>query len=156
MATEHEQRLCDALIESKTRDTMRKKCMVGMQASIILANTYLSQVQGQLKAREEKKNKGKKRLMGNGKAKLFLGNDFYAMCVKEEQQRAEGKAKAAERKSRQESHVAALVVWKKDCDGVRDRNREKKMEYDVAVVNWEAKKATAKLEQSQLGWTKPK
>ena len=49
-----------------------------------------------------------------------------------------------------------LVVWKKDCDSIRNRNREKKMEYNAAVIKWEVEKAAAKLEQEQLGWQKPK
>jgi hypothetical protein len=154
--TKHEQNLRDALIESEARDAARKECMVGMQAGVVLANIYSSRVQGQLQAREEKtKNKGK-RLMGDGKAKFFSGDQFYAMCVEDERQRAEGEAEAAERRSRRESHVAALAAWKKDCDGIRDRNREKKMKYDAAVIKWEAEKAAAKLERRRPGWPKPK
>jgi hypothetical protein len=157
VTTAHEQSLHDALIESEARDTTRKECMVGMQAGVVLANIYSSRVQSQLQAREEKKNnKGKKRLMGDGKAKFFSGDDFYAMCVEDERQRAEGEAEAAERKSRRESHVVALAAWKKDCDGIRDRNREKKMKYDAAMVDWEAEKVAAKLEQRRPGWQKPK
>lgn len=155
--TAHEQSLRTVLIESETRDMMRKERMVGMQAGVVLANIYSSRVQGQLQAREEKKkDKGKKRLMGDGKAKFFSGDEFYAMCVEDERQRAEGEAEAAERKSQRESHVVALVAWKKDCDGVRDRNREKKVEYDAAVIGWEAEKDAAKLEQRRPGWSKPK
>ena len=87
---------------------------------------------------------------------ITFGDDFYAMCVEDERQWAEGVAVAAERRIQQESHVAALVAWKKDCDGIRDRNREKKMEYDTAVIKWEAEKAAAKLEQRRPGWPKPK
>ena len=136
---------------------MRKERMVGMQAGVILANIYSSRVQGQLQAREEKKkDKGKKRLMGDGKAKFFSGDEFYAMCVEDERQRAEGEAKAVERKGQREIHAVALVTWKKDCDGIRERNRMKKMEYDAAVIKWEAEKAAAKLEGRRQGWQKPK
>jgi hypothetical protein len=114
-------------------------------------------VQGQLQAREEKKkDKGKKRLMGDRKAKFFSGDEFYAMCMEDEWQQAEGEAEAAERKSQRENHVTALAAWKKECDGIRDRNREKKMEYQAAVIEWEAEKATAKLERRRAGWPKPK
>jgi hypothetical protein len=157
--TEHEQNLRDGLIESETRNAMRKECMVGMQAGVVLANIYSNRLQGQLQAREEKKrNKGKarKRLMGDGKAKFFSGDDFYAMCVEDERQRTEAEAEAAERKSQRESHVAILAAWKKNCDGIRDRNREKKMEYDAAVIKWEAEKAAAKLERRRPGWPRPK
>jgi len=85
--------------------------------------------------------------MGDGKAKLFSGNDFYAMCVEDKRQQAKGEAEVAERKSQRETHVAALAAWKKACDGIRDRNREKKMKYDAAMIEWEAKKAAAKLER---------
>ena len=154
--TNHELKLRDALIESETRDATRKECMVGMQAGVVLANIYSSRVQSQLQAREEKKKNKGKRLMGDGKARFYSGDDFYAMCVEDERQRAEGVAVAAERRTQRESHVAALAAWKKDCDGIRDRNREKKMEYDAAVIKWEAEKAAAKLEQRRLGWPKPK
>jgi hypothetical protein len=156
MMTSQEQSLRDVLIESEARDTMRKEHMIGMQAGIVLANIYSSWVQGQLQAREEKKNKGKKRLMGDGKAKFFLGDKFYALCVDDEQQRTEGEADAAERKIRRESHVVVLAAWKKDCDGIRDRNREKKMKYDTSVIDWETEKAAAKSEQRWPGWPKPK
>jgi hypothetical protein len=155
--TAHEQSLRNALIESEARDMLRKERMVGMQAGVVLANIYSSRVQGQLQAREEKKkNKGKKRLMGDGKAKFFSGDEFYAMCVEDERQRAEGEAEAAERKSQRENHAAVLAAWKKECDGIRDRNREKKTEYQAAVIEWEAEKAAAKLEKRRAGWPKPK
>src|SRR6267154_5702377 len=76
--TAHEQSLHDALIESETRDAIRKELMIGMQAGVVLVNIYSGRVQGQLQAKEEKKkNKGKKnlKLMGDGKAKFFLGDD---------------------------------------------------------------------------------
>ena len=155
--TAHEEDLRTALIESEARDATRKERMVGMQAGVVLANIYSSRVQSQLQAREEKsKNKGKKRLMGDGKAKLFSGDDFYTMCVEDERQRAEAEVEVAERKSQQENHGVALTAWKKECHDIRDRNREKKTEYDAAVIKWEAEKGAAKLEKRRPGWPKPK
>jgi hypothetical protein len=155
--TAYEESLHNALIESETREMIRKECMAGMQAGVILANIYSIRVQGQLQVREEKKkDKGKKRLMGDGKAKFFSGDEFYAMCVEDERQRVAGVAEAAERKTQRERHVAVLAAWKKDCDGIRERNREKKTAYDAAVIEWEAEKAAAKLERRRPGWPKPK
>jgi hypothetical protein len=83
--TAHEINLRNALVEARARDEARKECMVGMQASVILSNLYVSRVQGQLQANEEKKGKkGKKRLLGDGKAKFFSGDEFYALCVEDE------------------------------------------------------------------------
>jgi hypothetical protein len=69
------------LLKSKVRAKTRKEIVVEMQAGLVLANIYTSQVHGQLNALEQRKSKkGKKWLMGNGKVKYFLGDDFYALC----------------------------------------------------------------------------
>ena len=77
----------------------RKEVMMGMQARVVLANIYTSQVQGQLQAAEEKKKKKEKtRLMGDGKAKFFSGDEFYNLCV-EDSQRREDEVVAEQRKN---------------------------------------------------------
>jgi hypothetical protein len=96
--TVHEQELQDALREADARDAAMKERLVGMQAGVVLANIYASQVQGQLQAAEERKGKkGKKRLIGDGKAKFFSGEEFYALCVEDERKREEEDAAAAQR-----------------------------------------------------------
>ena len=73
--------------------------MVGMQAGVVLVNIYASEVQGQLQAAEGKKQKGKKRLVGDRKAKFFSGDDFYALCVEDEKRQQEEEATAKQRKT---------------------------------------------------------
>jgi hypothetical protein len=155
--TLHEQDLRDALVESEARDTVRKEYLVGMQASVVLANLYTSRVQGQLQAAEEKKKKqGKRRLMGDGKAKFFSGDEFYALCVEDERKRKEEEIAAEQRKNQRQSHAAGLAEWKKSCAAVKERNREKKDRFEEAVKEWESERAVAKAEKRRPGWQKPK
>jgi hypothetical protein len=155
--TVHEHDLREALLESEARDSRRKEEMIKMQAGIVLANIYSSQVQGQLQAAEEKKkNKGKKRLVGDGKAKFFSGDDFYALCVEDERKRAEEEALAEQKKNQRENHSAALVAWKKECEAVKERNKQRKEAFDIAVKGWEAERDSAKKEGRRPGWLQPR
>ena len=78
----------NTLQESEARDEARKESMLAMQAGVVLAGMYIDRTQERLQATEEKKKKGgKKRLMGDGKAKLFTGDKFYNLCVADEQER---------------------------------------------------------------------
>jgi hypothetical protein len=80
--------LQNALRESEARDEARKELMLAMQAGVVLAGMYIDRAQEQLQATEEKERKnGKKRLMGDGKAKLFTGDEFYNLCIADEQER---------------------------------------------------------------------
>ena len=131
--------------------------MSGMQAGVMLANVYASTVQSQLQAAEEKKSKGKKkRLVDDGKAKFFSGDDFFALCVEDERVREEEGVAAEQRKSQRQSHAIALAAWKKDCDAIRERNKAKKLAYDKANTEWEVERTAAKLEKRRPGWLQPK
>ncbi|KAJ3805110.1 hypothetical protein F5876DRAFT_52391 [Lentinula aff. lateritia] len=80
--TPYESRLQNALLESEARNSTQKDTLMEAQAGLVLSNLYSVQVNRQLRAKEEKKStKGKKRLMGDGKAKLFTGDEFYQLCV---------------------------------------------------------------------------
>jgi hypothetical protein len=134
-----------------------KEQLMGMQAGVVLANIYTSRVQGQLQAAEERKlNKGKKRLMGDGKAKLFSGNEFYTLCVEDERKKAEEEAAAGQRRVQRESHAAALAAWKTACDAIKDRNRQKKQDFEKALAEWEAERAVAKAERRRPSWVQPR
>ena len=155
--TAHEQELQIALRESEARDEARKESMIAMQAGLVLAGMYVDRAQEQLQSAEEKKDKkGKKRLMGDGKAKLFTGDDFYNLCVADEQERVNDAAAKEQRHIQKETHVAALVEWKKTNDAIRERNEAKKENFRNALKAWEDEKDAAKRDKHRPGWTKPK
>lgn len=155
--TAHEHSLRDALLESEVRAETRKEMMMEMQAGVVLANIYTSRVQGQLHASEQKKNKkGKKRLMGDGKAKYFTGDDFYALCVEDDQRRKDEEAAAKEREASKQSHAEALAAWNKINDAIRRRNKDKKDVYAEAVATWEAERDLARSEKRRACREKPK
>ena len=127
-----------------------------MQASFVLANIYTSQVQKQLQAAEGKWKKGKKRLIGDGKAKFFTGDEFFTLCVEDEQRREEEEAEAKQRWTQREGHAAVLVAWKTHCDGIKEENRCKPQEFERVMTQWEQEKASAKAEGRRSGWQKPR
>lgn len=156
-STEHEQKLRDALLESEARDEGRKESMIGMQAGVILANMYSGQVNKQLQAKEEKdRNKGKKRLMGDGKAKLFTGDEFFRLVVEDERQRQEVADDANERRDARLAHAERVSEWKRENEAIKERNEVKKKQLVEAVARWEAEKELAKAQKRKPGWVKPK
>ena len=156
-STVHEQVLRDTLLESEVRAEMRKEMMTEMQAGIVLANLYTSRVQGQLHAAEQKRNKkGQKRLMGDGKAKYFSGDDFYTLCVEDEQRRKDEEVAAKEREVSKQNHAEALAAWNKINDAIRRRNKDKKDEYTEALTTWEAERDVARAEKRRVCREKPK
>ncbi|KAJ3724097.1 hypothetical protein C8R42DRAFT_543765, partial [Lentinula raphanica] len=136
--TDQELKLRDALIESEARDAARKEAMMGMQAGVILSNIYAVQVNKQLQAKEDKeKSKGKKKLMGDGKAKLFTGDEFYKLCEEHEQHQQKTAEDAVERREAREVHAERLAEWKRENEAIKERNKKKKERYDEAVALWE-------------------
>lgn len=94
--------------------------------------------------------------MGDGKAKFFSGDDFYALCVEEDQRRKDEEVAAKEWEVLKQSHAEALAAWNKVNDAIRQRNKDKKDIYMEALSAWEAERDNAKLEKRQARWEKPK
>ncbi|KAJ3858225.1 hypothetical protein EV359DRAFT_52403 [Lentinula novae-zelandiae] len=155
--TPYELWLQNVLLESEVRDSTQKDALMEAQAGLVLSNLYSVQVNRQLQAKEEKKStKGKKRLMGDGKAKLFSGDKFYQLCVDDEQQRQEDIENANERRDARRAQAEKISEWKKDNKAIKERNKAKKEEFSVAVAAWEAEKEMAKAEKRKPRWNKPK
>ncbi|KAJ3831187.1 hypothetical protein F5878DRAFT_667818 [Lentinula raphanica] len=92
--TEQERKLREALLEAEARDGARKEMMIEMQAGVILSNIYVAQVNKQLQSKKDKeKSKGKGKLMGDGKAKLFTGDEFFQLCKAHEEQQPQDTVK---------------------------------------------------------------
>jgi hypothetical protein len=152
-----ENNLQHALAESEARDSARKYTMTGMQAGIVLSNVYTRTVQQQLQAVEEKNKKGKKwQLMGDGKAKFFSGDDFYAQCEEQERRLQEEEETAEKKRKQRETHALVLAAWEQERTLVRERNKVRKEKFDAAVAAWEVEKVLAKQEKRRPGWQKPK
>lgn len=59
--------------------------MNAMKVGVVLAEMYMDRAQQQLQVAEKRTKNGKTRLMGDGKAKLFTGDEYYNMCVADEE-----------------------------------------------------------------------
>ena len=131
--------------------------MLAMQVGVVLAGMYMDWAQEQLQAVEQKKKKnGKKRLMGDGKAKLFTDDEFYNLCIEDEQEREKDTADKEQQHIQRETHIAALMEWKKKNDAIRNRNEEKKATFNEALKAWEDDRDAAKREKRRPRWTKPR
>ncbi|KAJ3897288.1 hypothetical protein F5879DRAFT_1031767 [Lentinula edodes] len=108
-----------------------------------LQNVLLeSEVNRQLQAKEEKKStKGKKRLMGDGKAKLFSGDKFYQLCVDNDKKIL---------RMRMNVGMQGRHKLKRSRNGRRITKQLK------TVAAWEAEKEMAKAEKRKPRWNKPK
>jgi hypothetical protein len=49
--------------------------------------------------------------MGDGTAKYFSGDDFYQLCVEDEQKKLGEVAEKEKRKADKETHVASVATW---------------------------------------------
>ncbi|KAJ7226500.1 hypothetical protein B0H12DRAFT_1030463 [Mycena haematopus] len=155
--TAQEAELISALRESEGRDNGRKRSMVEMQASTVLAGLYNSRAQSQLQAAEERKRRkmGNKK-MGDGKAKYFSGDDFYQLCVEDDQKKEDEAAEKEKRRAEREAHAERVATWQEANDGIRARNAERRTEYAVDVAAWEVERTAAKADRRRSGWPKPK
>ena len=157
MMTIHEHALHNALLEYEVRAETRKEMMMEMQASVMLANIYTSWVQGQLNASEQKQNKkGKRWLMGDGKVKYFTSDDFYTLCVEDDQQQKHEAVAAKEREASKQNHAKALAAWNKLNEAIRQRNKDKKDEYTEALTIWEAEWDAVRAKKWQAFREKPR
>lgn len=146
-----------SLLESEARDEGRNKSMIAMQAGVILANMYLGQVNKPLQAKEEKdRNMGKKRLMGDGKAKLFTGDEFFRLVVEDERQRQEVADNANEGRDARLAHAERISEWKRENEAIKEHNEVKKKQLVEAAARWETEKELAKAQKRKPGWVKPK
>ena len=156
--TDFEHQLQKALAEAETQDEKRKEAMVAMQSVTILQNAYATKVNGQLHAQEEESEKKRRRVkrFDGTSAKLLTGDDFFAQAV-EAEEKAEKEANEKEaRKSRRETHMAAIAEWKRQEEKRKEHNTEVRQKYHKAIKKWEEERDRAKAERQHAAWTKPK
>ncbi|THV02098.1 hypothetical protein K435DRAFT_578368, partial [Dendrothele bispora CBS 962.96] len=135
--TAHESQLRQALIECNVRDEGWKGEMIKMQAGVVLANIYSRQVQCQLQAHEEKSTKkGKSRLIGDGKACFFTGDEFFNAVVEDNERREEEAEKKKKAQEARLAHVEALQQWESRCNLIRERNQERKERFHADEAAW--------------------
>ena len=57
--------------------------------------------------------------MGDRKAKFFSGDEFYTLCMEDEQMWEQEEAAVKQRKIQRDSHATMLAAWKRDCDAIQ-------------------------------------
>ncbi|KAI0056687.1 hypothetical protein BV25DRAFT_1775645, partial [Artomyces pyxidatus] len=136
--TEFEQQLQDALHDANTRDGLRKKSMVGMQATVVLQGIYVKQSQRQLQAQEDKRmKKGKKRILSDGLPKLLTSDVFFSQVEEHEAAAEKAVADKEARRVERADHVEAILVWKAEEKARKARVTAQRDKFHKAVKAWE-------------------
>lgn len=65
--------------------------------------------------------------MGDGKAKFFTSDDFFQLCIDDEQQQQENVDNANEHWEAREVHAGWIADWKRENKAIKERNEVKKV-----------------------------
>ncbi|KAF9238404.1 hypothetical protein BU15DRAFT_47786 [Melanogaster broomeanus] len=130
--TTNEAYLLTLLCESDAMNISLKRCVIELQATNVLNEMYCNMLRGQLVKQEEKKQKRKGKLMGDGLPRLLSSDEFYEKVVacEEEQKKA-----VAEKKSRKIE---------------KNENKVRRVEYQAAMERWKEAKVKARAEKTKF------
>ncbi|KAK0438462.1 hypothetical protein EV421DRAFT_1824902 [Armillaria borealis] len=135
--TELEASLQKALRESDERNTLRKGAMIGMQATAVLQNIYVSQSQLQLQSAEEKGTKKRGGIMEDGMPKMMTGDDFFNVVTAHEKAAEEAKKEKARCALLRNKKATAMVRWTREDKQRVERNNKKRECFHQAVLAWQ-------------------
>ncbi|KAG6822736.1 hypothetical protein H0H87_002705, partial [Tephrocybe sp. NHM501043] len=140
-----EEQLISALKELEGRVAAWKQHVRDLQAHTILQDLYVSGVQSELQASEQRKHKKKSwKLNLDGLPKLLSGEDFYQKVVADDEQR---KNKQLEKEKRKEAQGAANTMkqkWDEEGKAQKERNAYALEMWKEEVKFWEREREWAK------------
>lgn len=155
--TEAERAMLAALQMAKEVMKRDRASAVSSQATMVLQNTYVCRVKGQLAAAEEKRKGGrtKARLLVDGMPRVLTSDAFVrqvdahnaAVEAEEEEKRSRGNARA--------SWQAAVKEWELHDAARRSRNEQIITEHSLAVIEWEIERDRAKSARQKPRKNKP-
>jgi len=142
--------LMKKLQDSVIKETYLKGKVVGLQSTVILQNAYLHRVQGQLEAREGKRNKGGG-VLNDGHARLLTEDEFVEKVAERDRQKASKQAEKEQRKAMMAEYKVVLDEWKK-VEGERKRwNIDRRLEWKREVEEWNRLKGKGRGKRPLLG-----
>ena len=124
--------------------------IAGLQSTAILQETYLHRVQGQLEAKEGKRNKGGG-VLNDGHTRLLTEDEFIEKVAERDRQKATNQAKKDQRKVIAAEHKAVLDEWKKAEEERKQWNRNQGLEWKIEVEEWDTLKGKGRGRKPLLG-----
>jgi len=155
--SENERILIQALKTAAAVIRRERESALSAQATMVLQNTYVQRVKGQLAAAEEKQKAGrsKGRLLSDGMPHVLTSDEFLGRVQARE---AATVAEEGEKRKRNQARAAwklALTEWEAEDVARRSRNEELIAAHDKAIIEWQEERDRAKSEQRRPGWKKP-
>jgi hypothetical protein len=155
-ATEQAYRFQIALRESKNREFEALRTLTFERTCLILAELHCKQMKSQLYAKEEKRNKTRERLTGDGLARV-LTHDAFIQLVREH--REVQVAAEADKQKREKERIATerlKAAWKEEQEKINQMNAMQGSQHQEELTAWEAERDLAKQEKRRPAWNKPK
>ena len=142
--------LMEKLQEATIKEAYLKGKIAGLQSTVILQDAYLHRVQGQLEAREGKKNKGGG-VLNDGHARLLTKDEFIEKVAEKDKQKALKQARKEQRKAIMAEYKVALDEWKKTEEERKQWNVNWRLEWKREVEEWIQLKGKGRGKKPLLG-----
>jgi hypothetical protein len=145
-----EKDLIKKLHEATMKEAYLKGKIAGLQSTVILQDAYLHRVQGQLEAKEGKRNKGGG-VLNDGHARLLTEDEFIEKVAEKDRQKASKQAEKERRKVVMAEYKVALDEWKKIEEERKRWNASRKLEWKREVDEWNVLKGKGRGKRPLLG-----
>ena len=140
----------EKLHHATIKEAYLKGKITGLQSTVILQDAYLHRVQGQLEAKEGKRNKGSG-VLNDGHARLLTGDEFIEKVAEKDKQKALKQAEKEQRRVVMAEYKVALDDWKKIEEERKQWNASRKLEWKKEVEEWEQLKGKKRGKRPLLG-----
>jgi len=132
MTTPLERELIKKLQDATIKEAYLKGKIAGLQNTAILQDAYLHRVQGQLEAKEGKRNKGGG-VLNDGHARLLTEDEFIKKVAEKDKQKAIKQAEKDQRKVMAAEHKVVLNEWKRAEEERKQWNANRRLEWKTEV-----------------------
>ena len=145
-----ERELIKKLQDATIKEAYLKGKIAGLQSTAILQDAYLHRVQGQLEAKEGKRNKGGG-VLNDGHARLLTEDEFIEGVAEKDRQKAVQQAEKERRRVKAAEHKLVLDEWKKAEEERKQWNANRRLEWKSEVEQWNALKGKGRGKKPLLG-----
>ena len=135
------------------KEAYLKGKIAGLQSTVILQDAYLHRVQGQLGAREAKRNR-RGGVLNDGHARLLTEEEFIEKVAEKDKQKALKQAEKERRRAMMAEYKVALNEWKKIEDERKQWNLNRRLEWKREVEDWNQLKGKGRGKKPLLGGKK--
>jgi hypothetical protein len=150
VTTPLERELMEKLHHATVKEVYLKGKIAGLQSTVILQDAYLHRVQGQLEAKEGKRNKGGG-VLNDGHVRLSTGDEFIEKVAEKDKQKALKQAEKQQRRVVMAEYKVALDEWKKVEEQRKQWNMSRILEWKKEVEEWEQLKGKKRGKKPLLG-----